>query len=158
MGISNLQDQILQAKVDVLNGGTSISGFPVTLNISDQSLDFTPVFWDTEKDVALSGYKRSNIRGWDLKINLDYNACLEPQKVKDIFDQMPNAIDSANYEFRFFPDASGSDYIEVIPTSDMKYSIQWRATVRRGGSDSVIPKLSFESRQYRDTIDSFFQI
>jgi len=120
-------------------------------------MDFSPVFWDSNKDVALSGYKRSNIRGWDLIITLDYDTCLEPQKVKNILDQLPNAIFTNEYEFRFYPDENVADYVEVIPSSDIGYSISWNGTVRKGGQDAVLPSLSFESRRYRDTIDSFFQ-
>jgi len=157
MSVSNLSHQIFSAKFDALQNGTQITDFPISFNISDMNMDFSPVFWDSNKDVALSGYKRSNIRGWDLIITLDYDTCLEPQKVKNILDQLPNAIFTNEYEFRFYPDENVADYVEVIPSSDIGYSISWNGTVRKGGQDAVLPSLSFESRRYRDTIDSFFQ-
>jgi len=157
MGISNLNEQVFSVKFDVLQNGSRITDFPVTFNISDQNLEFSPVFWDGETDVALSGYKRSNIRGWNLNINLDYETSLEPAKIKDILDQLPNAIFTNEYEFRFYPDENVNEYIEVIPTEDIGFSIRWQGTVRKGGDGAILPTISFTSRQYRDTIDSFFQ-
>lgn len=157
MAVSNLTKEIFEAKIDVLQSGSSITGFPVTFNISSMNINFDPVFWDSESDVALSGAKRSNIRGWDMVVTLDYNTSLQPQKIKDIMDQLPNAINTNDYEFRFYPNADISDYIEVIPTSNNSYNISWRDTVRKGGSDSITPKMEFTSRNYRDTIDAFFQ-
>ena len=140
--------QIYQSKIDITVGGSSISGFPVTINIMSQDLQWSPVFWDSDSDVSLSGRKRSNIRGYDLKITLDYETTLEPDKVATILDGLAYAINS-NYVIQFFPDASDtSTSFEVIPSSATERSISYEQTVK--GADS--PTLVFENSQLLNSV------
>lgn len=155
MGIANLPDQILEAKFDLYQNGSQVTGFPIEIKISSQNISTFPVFWDSSSDVSLGGTKRSNIRGHDLSVTLDYGASLEPTKMKNLLDSLPN-LSSNEYELRFYPNANVNEYIEMIPQEGTGLDIEFNDTVRVGGADSVIPTIQLESRSYQDNLDAFF--
>lgn len=151
----NLPNDIYQCRFDLFKDGVRETGYPIVLNIQNQNIEITPVFWDSDKDVALSGTKRSNIRGYDLNVTLDYNASLEPDKVETIFDALPNLADNS-YQMRFYIDDGTATYVDMIPTGDTGMSIEFDNTVRKGGANAVIPTFGLESRNYVTILDDFF--
>lgn len=155
MGLEGLPQQIFQSKVDIREDGTSISGFPLNIAISSQSIDIRPEFWESSKDTSLGGDKRSNIRGYTLVITFDYDVSLEPEKIKKILDNQVKLI-SSDYSLHVYIDKDETDSVEMIPTSNSRYGIEYDHTVRRGGSSAVLTTLEFESKRIEQSLDDFF--
>jgi hypothetical protein len=133
-------------------GNVNPDGFNFTINGQNVDVRFSTVYWEDATDVSLSGKKRSNIRGLNADITVDFNASLEDTDIIRLIHGLLNLKDP-DYKLELSLDLSS--YMEIYPKDDINMLIQYRDTVRTGGSEAVIPTLEFESAHYFDDIYTY---
>lgn len=130
--------------------GTTVTGFPITIQLSSGDFTFSPVYWEADTDLSLGNERRSNIRAFSLSVNFSYNTSLEETELENILDELTNLIDPS---YNLYMTVNGTDYIELLPTEELSLSISFSDTIRRPG---VQPTLGFVSKKLFKQLGNFF--
>ena len=149
--------QITQCKIDVLsdNGSTvtSLSGFPVVVNLYSGVCSWTPYFYTGQAyDQALSGRLHSQLGGYRFQASLQWDRMLTASN-NNIFNVINKAFltNSSTVVIRFYPDQGNSEYQEVLLESST-----WDARI-----DSTIVNnpvsVSFVGRDVKTSIPDYYK-
>lgn len=126
------------------------SAWNTTIKISDMDVSVSPEFWaDTPYDKAISGVLRHNLRGFRLRIQLDFDGSNEASTFRTLKN---NIIGSVSDDFTYFyPDADNADKIEVV-FDQFAYDSIYNKTVGR-----FVPSFTMTSYDILSTIPLYLQ-
>lgn len=133
--------------------GVDVTGFPIDIRLHDGGFNFEPVYWEDATDLSLGNSKRSNIRGYDLRVNFSYQVSLEEAKFEQLLDELTKLIDPS---FSLYLTVDGTNHIELLPTDAISLAINFQSTIRTGGSNGIVPSLEFESKKLFKKLGDFF--
>lgn len=148
-----IPSEVDEATFVLRESGNTAAGFPVTVKLSDGEFYFSPTFWDSPSDLSLGNKKRTNIRAYDLRISFDYDASLEAGKFQDLLDALPLLFDP---NYALYVTVNGTDYVEVIPTEGIEFSVEFRGQIRRGGTNTAQPSIELESKALFKKLGDFY--
>jgi hypothetical protein len=144
---------ITTATFTLRENGVNVTGFPIDIRLSNGGFTFNPVFWEDATDLSLGNNKRSNIRGYDLRVDFSYQISLEESKFEQILDEITKLIDPS---FSLYLTVDGTNHIELLPTDGISLAINFQGTIRTGGSNGIVPSLEFESKRLFKKLGDFF--
>lgn len=138
-----LPNKISSVVFTILNGASTVATH--TLSVTNLQHPFEMVFWGSPSSLSLGGTKRSNVRGFDARLEFEWNDIRnqESEIVAFLNDIQTNLL--LGYRLRFNVEGD-TDYLFVIPNSAL-YNQNYISQIKRSPTS-----ISFELEALQNDI------
>ena len=132
--------------------GGNVSSTVYNIQVQNFTIDPQDVYWNNNPtDEALSGYLRSNFRGFRAVYTFNFDVSVEPMTIRsllnDIYvDFVTNGVASIEISMD-----SGSNYVDVVPES-LRYLIEYTQTIGK-----FTPSFKFMGQDILTSIPSYLE-
>lgn len=118
-----------------------------TLKVTSLRHPFEMVFFNQPSDISIGGQRRSNVRGFDAKLEFEWEDVRNQESaIINFINNISNYASWGSVKLRFNV-TGGTDYIYVVP-NQVSFSQDYINQIKR--TPTV---MSFELDSYRDEID-----